>query len=232
MNPNLPANSFDQVKNQLGNLYQRFGPQLPSHNPTLFQNLQTQPQAANVLNSAQAAGMQLNQNVGQPLSQGFFNVQKPVFNALNMPGQNVVQPALQRFGVSPQIAGVAGLATDIFAPGPGEFRGEERARNVYKQFIEKAPPGALLKDMERFIDYVRVKAQPGKEVSNPHFEANIRDVAKKFGLNPEVSNSKLANQFDDILSRARKAPQYLRDNIGRFTKGKKWKTTTILSNIF
>lgn len=76
-------------------------------------------------------------------------------------------------------------------------------RNVVKEFFKKEPPFALLKDMETFIDYQRVKKVPEGYKDATAFEADIRDAVAKFGIDPNKSNAVLANQFDEILQVAR-----------------------------
>lgn len=84
-------------------------------------------------------------------------------------------------------------------------------RNLEKtaqQFLNKKPPAGLLADLERFIDYVRLKKNPDtpltREMSNADFEANIRDVLRKdFKVNADISNSALARWAEEVLRRAK-----------------------------
>jgi len=56
-------------------------------------------------------------------------------------------------------------------------------------------------DKSRIIDFIDNVRLRGKE--NVQLEIDARRLAERFGINPNQGNSKLANQFDDLLSRIR-----------------------------
>ena len=85
---------------------------------------------------------------------------------------------------------------------------QRKLEKAAQQFLNKQPPAGLLADLERFVDYVRLKKNPDtpmtREMSNADFEANIRDVLRKdFKVNTDVSNAKLAEWATEVLRRAK-----------------------------
>lgn len=101
--------------------------------------------------------------------------------------------------------------------------GGKAASEVIKSLFKKEMPYGLLKNMEEFIDYVRIKKLPkdyGKGGA-PDFEADFRDALTKF--DPDVaklSNGQLAGFLDELLARAKELPVQLRDDLGRFSGSK------------
>jgi len=101
------------------------------------------------------------EKIGKPLSQGFFNtVQPAVYNKISEvmnPGSSYVSPALKRFGFNPKLAGAIGLGIDFAAPGPGEYGQFEKSvvqrvndKTGAQEFF-KIPKGKL-RDFHNVID--------------------------------------------------------------------------------
>lgn len=93
---------------------------------------------------------------------------------------------------------------------------------VIKDMFKKNMPYGLLKNMEHFIDYVRLKKIPPgyDDVSKagPVFEADFRDALAK--LNPDVAklpNSQLTQFLEMTLQKSKEVPNITRDALGRFT---------------
>lgn len=74
---------------------------------------------------------------------------------------------------------------------------EDVSRSKAQAVLKKNPPFELLKDMKNFVDYVRTGVKRDYE-----FEANIRDMVAKLGINPNKPNAKLADELSDILEEA------------------------------
>lgn len=98
-------------------------------------------------------------------------------------------------------------------------------KNPFASFFKQEPLAGVLKEMEDFIDYVRIKKIPKgytiDEFARGKFkyEANVRDLVAKYGIRSDVGNKKLADTFEEILQVAEKAPELPpRDNVGRFVK--------------
>lgn len=67
-----------------------------------------------------------------------------------------------------------------------------------KEILRKfAPPKAALDEMAKFTEYIHSKKK------DPAYEADIRDMAAKFGINPEQSNAQLAKKFTELLDEAK-----------------------------
>lgn len=68
------------------------------------------------------------------------------------------------------------------------------AKDILKKF---APPKAALDEMANFTEYAVQKKK------DPAYEANVRDMASKFGINPEQTNAQLVKMFTEILDEAK-----------------------------
>ena len=103
-----------------------------------------------------------------------------------------------------------------------------RLAGLAKGILAKKPPSGVLDEMAKFTEYVRAKA-PLTKLYGEHYanypkevyEADIREMAQSFGI-PDMKNVKLADMFDEVLSRARYGlPDRVqtRDMVGRFGRG-------------
>ncbi len=73
-----------------------------------------------------------------------------------------------------------------------------KGATVAKELAKRIHPEDIL-EMADFTQYARKQKALGK-IPNPYqYEANIREMAAHYGINPEMSNKKLANAFTKIL---------------------------------
>lgn len=171
----------------------------------------------------------------QKTGQGLEMIGKTADNAFGLPGRvatgfnpAVPQGFSEQVGqASEQLTGnkgvgqVMGMAAGLAEPLGLPSKGAKVAKalpEVAKAFLKKAPPSGLLKDMEHFIDYVRIKTPHpdyGAE-GGVRFEADIRDALAKHGIDPNQTNAEIANLSDEVLSRARHPLTQVQDIAGRF----------------
>lgn len=106
----------------------------------------------------------------------------------NPQAQNQVMMSIPILSMSTKGAGVAKRAIELSG------------------IAKKIHPEDLL-EMADFTEYARNTKAFGTMKNPNYYEGMIRDLAQHYGLNPEMSNKRLANQFTKVLDIAWKGVQ-------------------------
>jgi hypothetical protein len=167
----------------------------------------------------------------KPKLEQFFNrpnqeIVKPITNYIE---QNPAVQAYKQKTARPIISALSGKGFDLYATGEKKKQQQESLlnsaaigmteplKNVSAGIIKNVVKKGLLDKskqivksihpedkqvLENFIDTVRLK-----KPENVNLEVDARRMAEKLGISPETSNIKLANSFDEFLSKKPKVSE-------------------------
>lgn len=114
--------------------------------------------------------------------------------------------------------GTLGDVAMLAIPGGIEAKAAARAipkiTQIARQFLKTEPPYGLLRDLEHYIDVVRLR----KAAPYPNFKADVVSQLENAGIQLPKTEKELVKLMDEILSRAKEPYLQARDKLGRFLK--------------